>query len=164
MDTIDWTSFSRKIAVKSTVQLIYDAWTKSSEIEKWFLLISSFHSPDGQLLNPDKSVSKGDSYKWSWYLYDGIEGGKITEANGTDHLQFTFAGNCLVDIELKQQDEYVIVLLTQKNIPTDNMSKKNIRLGCDRGWSFFLLNLKSFYENGIDLRNRNPEFKGMVNN
>ena len=164
MDTIDWTSFSRKVAIKSNVQIIYDAWTKSFEIEKWFLLKSSFYSHDGCLLKPEKRISKGDTYKWSWFLYEGVEGGRITEANGKNHLQFTFAGECLVDIDLEQRDEYVIVRLTQKNIPTDNMSKQNIRLGCDRGWSFFLLNLKSFYENGIDLRNRNPEFSGMLNN
>jgi len=57
----------------------------------------------------------------------------------------------------------VIVKLTQKNIPTDDVSKRNIRLGCESGWSFYLLNLKSIYEGGVDLRNKNPEFIGMLN-
>lgn len=30
--------------------------------------------------------------------------------------------------------------------------------------SFFLLNLKSVYEGGIDLRNKDSNFKGMLNN
>lgn len=163
MDKIDWTSFTRKVAVKSTVQKMYDAWTKSSEIEKWFLLKSSYYTNEKRLLDANESVAKGVGYKWTWYIYDGVEDGRITEANAKDFLQFTFAGECLVDISLEQKDEYVIVQLTQKNIPTDEDSKKNIRMGCDSGWSFYLLNLKSFYENGIDLRNKNPEFKGSVN-
>ena len=85
------------------------------------------------------------------------------EANGKDHIRFTFAGDCLVDVKLTKQDEYVLVALTQSNIPTNDDSKQNIRLGCDSGWSFYLLNLKSVIENGCDLRNKIPAFKGMVN-
>ncbi len=164
MKNFDWTAFSRKIAVKSTVALIYDAWTKSEEIEKWFLQTASFFTSDGGLVSPNDAIAKGMHYTWSWYLYDGKESGRITEANGKDFLQFTFAGECLVDIKLKQVGETVIVELTQKHIPTDDDSKRSIRLGCDTGWSFFLVNLKSYYENGIDLRNKNPDLKGLVNN
>ena len=92
------------------------------------------------------------------------ENGRITDANGIDFIQFTFAGECLVDIKLTMQDDYVIVELTQKNIPIDDNSKQGIRLGCDSGWSFFLVNLKSVYEGGLDLRNKEKNLKGMVNN
>ena len=70
----------------------------------------------------------------------------------------------MVDIKLKTINEYVIVELTQKNIPTDNQSKQGIRLGCEAGWSFFLVNLKSVYEGGLDLRNKDSSLKGMINN
>jgi hypothetical protein len=70
----------------------------------------------------------------------------------------------LVDIQLKQEDGYVLVELTQKNIPTDENSKRNIRLGCHTGWSFYLVNLKSVYEGGLDLRNKNENTYPMVNN
>ncbi len=56
-----------------------------------------------------------------------------------------------------------MVELTQKNIPTDDESKQDIRLGCDSGWSFFLVNLKSIYEGGLDLRNKNADLKRMIN-
>lgn len=90
--------------------------------------------------------------------------GTFTQANGKNSLQFTFAGQCLVDISLMEQDDFVIVTLTQKNIPTDDHSKKNIRLGCHGGWSFYLVNLKSVYEGGLDLRNKNTDLKPMLNN
>ena len=65
---------------------------------------------------------------------------------------------------LKPYEGDVIVQLTQSHIPMDDQSKKDIRLGCESGWSFFLVNLKSIYEGGVDLRNKNESLKGMLNN
>jgi uncharacterized protein YndB with AHSA1/START domain len=164
MTNFDWTAFTRKIAIRAKLTDIYHAWTKASEIEKWFLSKAVFNDTNGTRLSAEKTVEKGCTYEWNWYLFDNTEHGKINEANGKDFLQFTFAGNCLVDIKLSLQDDFVIVELTQKNIPTDDHSKQGIRLGCESGWSFFLVNLKSVYEGGIDLRNKDTNLKGMLNN
>ncbi len=163
MENFDWTQFTRKIAIKAKLSDLYDAWTKSSEIEKWFLREALYFDPDKKQIGKNTSIEGGNTYEWHWYLYEGTEYGKITEANKKDHLQFTFAGDCLVDIDLSQHKDYVIVALTQKNIPTDEKSKQNIRLECDTGWSFYLVNLKSVYEGGKDLRNKDVSFRGMVN-
>jgi uncharacterized protein YndB with AHSA1/START domain len=164
MDDFNWETFTKKIALKASVSEIYNAWTIPQEIEKWFLSIAVFENSDGKQIPKDKNIEKNNSYQWSWYLYDTVESGKIIEANGKDLLEFTFAGNCIVTVKLKQDEDYVIVELTQSKIPTDNQSKRGIRLGCDSGWSFFLVNLKAVYEGGIDLRNKNSALKGMVNN
>ncbi|MEO8150841.1 MAG: SRPBCC domain-containing protein [Bacteroidia bacterium] len=163
MKNFNWTSFSRKIAVKATLTQMYDAWAKPSEIEKWFLSNADYFDSDKKPFDKNTNIEKGLTYAWNWFTYDITENGTITEANGKDFLQFTFAGNCLVDIKLTEQDDHTIVELTQKNIPEDDESKQNIRLGCDTGWSFYLVNLKSVYEGGLDLRNKHPNFKPMVN-
>jgi len=36
-------------------------------------------------------------------------------------------------------------------------------LGCASGWAFYLVNLKSIYEGGLDLRNKTPALKHMLN-
>lgn len=164
MNTIDWTQFSNKIPVKAELSKLYDAWTKASELEKWFLSKAEFTNPDGNPIGKDTSVQKGNQYAWNWHLYPLTEFGKITEANGKDYIQFTFAGDCLVDIHLKQINNQVIVELCQKNIPGDEESKYKIRVGCDTGWTFFLANLKAVYEHGIDLRNMDRDLPGMINN
>jgi len=164
MKNFDWSSFTRTIAVKADMSKIYDAWTKSSEIEKWFLSKAEYFNSEHKPISRDANISKGDIYKWQWYLYDTLEDGSITEANGTNLVQFTFAGDCLVEIRLSQDEEYTIIELTQKNIPNDDHSRKDIRLGCDSGWSFYLVNLKSIYEGGVDLRNKDTRLKPMMNN
>ena len=164
MKTYDWTKFTKKIAVKASMQSLYDAWTKSADIESWFLSNADYFNERSNQVDKGASIQKGYTYTWSWYLYDIEEKGRITEANGVNHLQFTFAGQCTVDINLTQQDEHVVVELIQQNIPTDDESKQNIRLGCDSGWAFFMVNLKSVYEGGIDLRNKNAALHGMLNN
>jgi hypothetical protein len=163
MKSIDWTAFTRKVAVRSKMSTMYDAWTKASEIEKWFLSNADYFDEKKNLIEKENYIQKNHTYAWSWYLYDIVEEGKIIKANGKDLIQFTFAGDCLVTIKLSEFNEYIIVELTQNNIPTDDESKANVRLDCDTGWSFYLVNLKSVYEGGSDLRNKDPKLKGMLN-
>ncbi|ATP56195.1 hypothetical protein CPT03_06800 [Pedobacter ginsengisoli] len=163
MKNFDWTSFTIRILVKTSLSDIYNAWTTGSEIEKWFLKDASFTNTNGAKIGKDEPIRKDYSYEWLWYLYEDKATGKITEANGSDFIQFTFEGECLVDVKLSVQKDYVLVELTQKNIPTDENSMRNIRLGCHNGWSFYLVNLKSIYEGGIDLRGKDTDFKPMLN-
>lgn len=164
MENFNWTTFTKRIAIQATMTDLYNAWTVPEEIEKWFLSKARFEKPDGTEVKRTENIQINDHYWWSWFLFDTTEEGKVIEANGTDLLKFTFAGNCIVEVTLVQEEDNVIVTLTQGNIPTDDQSKRGIRLGCESGWSFFLVNLKSVYEGGLDLRNKNENLKGMLNN
>jgi len=157
MENFNWTSFTRRIVIRSTIEKLYDAWTVPAEIESWFLSETTYRNPSGAILDRNTNVSKNDLYEWHWFFYEGVEHGSILNANGKDQLQFNFAKNCLVEVNLKQLENKVLVELTQSNIPTDNESKEQIRLGCEGGWAFYLVNLKSIYEGGIDLRNKDTD-------
>jgi hypothetical protein len=50
-----------------------------------------------------------------------------------------------------------IVELTQENIPIENDPAKNLFVHCQTGWTFYMANLKSVIEGGIDLRNKRLE-------
>lgn len=65
---------------------------------------------------------------------------------------------------LVHKEEFILVELSQKEIPTDEMSNKEIHPGYNLGWPFYLVNLKSVYEDGPDLRNKNSNYKPMVTN
>ena len=164
MKNFNWTQFNKKIAIKAPMEKIYKAWAVPGEIEKWFLKTARYTDKVGASVDMNSSIAESMSYEWTWYLYSETEKGKINIANGKDHIQFTFAGNCLVDVKLIEQHGHTVVELSQTNIPVDDESKLNIRLGCSSGWSFYLVNLKSVYEGGLDLRSKDERLKPMVNN
>lgn len=164
MENIDWTTFTKRIAVKNSIETLYKAWAVPAEIERWFLESATYTHADGTETGRNELLAAGDRYAWEWFLYDMTERGKIVEANGTDTFAFTFAGECTVRVKLSALHDYTLVELTQSNIPTDDASKLDIRLGCATGWAFYLLNLKSVYEGGLDLRNKDERLTPMVNN
>jgi len=56
-----------------------------------------------------------------------------------------------------------MVELTQSQIPLDDHSRMSYYVGCTRGWTFYLANLKSILEGGIDLRNKNNKLLHVIN-
>ncbi len=123
-----------------------------------------FISQNGDEIPPSENIITGSIYKWNWFAQNHYEEGIINKANGVDLIEFTFAGNCKVQVQLSKMKTQTLVELIQTEIPLDNNSKKNIRLGCAFGWTFYLLNLKSTLEGGLDLRNKDTELIGVINN
>ncbi len=161
-----WNKFTVRINIKNTtVEKLYAAWATRKGIEYWFLRKSEYKTADGTILNDEEPAKEGDTYRWYWHGYgdDIKEEGIILECNGKDLFKFRFggAGDCTVKI-YREQDE-MIVELVQDNIPTDEQSKVNWHIGCKTGWTFYLANLKSLCEGGIDLRNKDEHLQNMLN-
>ena len=161
----DWSRFVVRININAPLQKLYDSWATRKGMEYWFLRVSEYKSKDEKLRANEEQVAAGDTYKWLWHGYsdDTAEYGNIEEANGKDFFKFSFgkAGVCSVKI-FKDQDEN-FVELTQENIPDDEYSRSMWHVGCKTGWTFYLANLKSLYEGGIDLRNKNELIQGVIN-
>ena len=164
MKNFDWSRFSKRIAVKAPLEKIYQAWTTSAGMEQWFLKAARYYNADGTILSPERQVQSGMTYEWEWFLYSETEKGKILFADGISSFQFSFAGECKVEVRLSESYGYSVVELEQTNIPQDDISKERIRIGCSSGWSFYLVNLKSVYEGGLDLRSKDERLRPMVNN
>jgi hypothetical protein len=165
MATFNWSRFKVRITVKASPKDLYKAWTTKKGIEQWFLRLGEFKKPDGTLRSSNELVETGDTYRWLWYGYpdDTAELGSILDCNGKDYTKFRFgtAGDCIVNIKTEEGEN--IVELIQENIPADEEGKKNYHIGCKTGWTFYLTNLKSVLEGGIDLRNRNEKIKQVIN-
>jgi hypothetical protein len=160
-----WTKFTKRIPIKAEVSQVYKAWSSQNELEKWCLRKAEFTKPDGSLRNRDEEIQKGDSYGWWWHGYpDSVfEKKQILEANGRDFLQFGFTLDCIVSVKLDTIKGETIVELTQDNIPPDDNPATNLHIGCGEGWTFYLANVKSYLEGGIDLRNKNEKIQGVIN-
>ncbi len=164
-DQFDWSRFMVRINITAPAEALFKGWATRAGIEEWFLRQSDYRRPDGSAVVADELVQKGDTYTWLWHGYtdNDVERGTILETNGKDLFRFSFgkAGNCTVRI-YKEHDEQIIELV-QEQIPTDEVGRQSMHMGCKNGWSFYLANMKSIYEGGIDLRNKKVELQRMVN-
>lgn len=165
MATHDWSRFSLRIPVNAAIENLYRYWATREGLESWFLRKAAFTMPAENPRPANELVKRNDVYEWRWHGWpdDVVEHGTILESNGKDYLKFSFgkAGNVAVTIREDQGEN--IVELVQDEIPTDERSITLYHLGCTKGWLFYLSNLKSIAEGGIDLRNRNEALKDVVN-
>ncbi len=165
MSSFSWSSFSLRIPVQASVQKLYWCMATQQGLEYWFLRSSQFLSENDVRLQPGVYVSVGDSYTWLWHGWtdEVVEHGSILSTNHKDELAFSFglAGN--VSIRLVPSDGYTMVELVQDQIPDNEMGRHHWHLGCKTGWIFYLTNLKSLLEGGIDLRNKDATILQVLN-
>jgi len=162
MENLDWSRFTKRISINRDIPTIFDAWINQENLEKWFLSKAHFYSSESIQKDRLQSIEKGDRYKWNWHGSAIEAEGEIIENNGKDHLVFSFFV-CEVSIRIQKENGENVVELIQSKIPLDEASRMDYYAGCSRGWTFFLTNLKSILEGGIDLRNRNMELKNVIN-
>ena len=127
--------------------------------------LAEFKTADGLLKKRDEPVQQGDQYKWLWFGYDDttVEEREILLANGKDRLQFSFSGGCIVAVDIKQEERETICELVQTMPMDDEAEQRYFFIECGKGWTFYMTNLKSILEGGIDLRNKNDGVKNVIN-
>lgn len=165
MQPFNWGRFVTRININAPVSALYESWATRAGMERWFLRFSEFKSKEGNLRKDNEPVATGDTYTWRWHGWsdETTEYGEILDCNGENMVRFSFgqAGNCTVTIKT-EMDETIVELL-QENIPETAEGKHYWHLGCKTGWTFYLANLKSMMEGGIDLRNKNEQLTRMIN-
>lgn len=161
METIDWSSFTKRISIRVTQEKIFKHFIFQELLEKWFLSSAEFYNFAGEIRSRDSIIQSGDTYRWRWYGSDNLAEGKIIE-NKEGYLKFTFL-DCMVEVGIKREEDENILVLTQSEIPLDEQARLNYYVGCTRGCNFYMTNLKSILEGGKDLRNRNSDLSNVIN-
>ncbi|HRD57380.1 MAG TPA: SRPBCC domain-containing protein [Ferruginibacter sp.] len=165
----DWTQFTKSITVKTTKEKLYHAFASRQGMEQWFLRQCEYKTGQGNFLEANECASSGIQYRWLWWGWsdDTVESGQVLQANGIDVFEFTFnangKNNMNIKISLHAEGNEWRVSLHQYNIPIDEESKTMYHVGCGEGWTFYLTNLKSVMEGGIDLRNKDEKVKKVIN-
>lgn len=157
--------FRKRINIRCTPQDVYNAWTTQTGLEQWFLRLAEFTSTAGKIRPSDSHVEKGDRYHWLWHGYpdDTFEKREVLEANGKDCFRFKFSGDCTVSVYARTEAGETVCELWQENIPPSDDPGKSLYNLCGEGWTFYLANLKSYLEGGIDLRNKNVALQEVIN-
>jgi len=165
MQDYNWSKFSLRIYINSDLAKIYYLWTTQDGLEQWFLRKAETANPDKSIRNRETHMQKDDTFVWMWHGWGDelAEHGTVLEANGENYLKFTFGKAGTVNVKLSSKAGASLIELTQENIPLDEKSKVNYHLGCNTGWRFYMVNLKSIVEGGIDLRNKDVNLKTVVN-
>ncbi len=160
-----WNKFRKRITINANPKAIYDSFATQEGLEKWFLRKADFLTSDGRPRRSSEQIQKNDKYYWLWHGHndDVYEKREILEANERNFLQFEFTDDCKVSIRIKKEDGENILELTQENIEFDKDPSKNQLVACGESWTFYLTNLKSVLEGGIDLRNKNAALKKLIN-
>jgi hypothetical protein len=141
------------------VRSVYLLLATPQGLESWFLREARFYTIGKRLRAKDEFISKEDTYEWFWHGYEEGERGMVLEVNEIDLLKFTFSGKSTVSVGLKSANGVTLVELTQENIPQESDLDKNLYVQCQIGWTFYLANLKSIVEGGVDLRNKRMDLK-----
>jgi uncharacterized protein YndB with AHSA1/START domain len=159
------TKFIKRISIHATPEEVFNAWSTQDGLETWFLRRAEFTTPNGTQRGRNEPIQGGDKYLWIWHGYgdDVYEQRKIVHSNGRDQLSFEFTGNCLVSVNAKTERGETICELIQERIPFSDDITDSLYILCGEGWTFYLTNLKSILEGGIDLRNKNMELTKLVN-
>jgi uncharacterized protein YndB with AHSA1/START domain len=157
----DWTKFTITADFNIDARSIYKAWATSAGLESWFLRKADFYTITGRLREPEEFILKEDTYEWLWHGFDDntVQKGQVLEVNSIDFLKFTFTDDTIVSINIRSASGLTILELTQENIKEDPDPNSNLFVQCQTGWTFYLANLKSVIEGGIDLRNKRMDVR-----
>jgi len=163
MQAYDWSFFLLRLPIRANGKTIFNCWTTQQGLENWFLRSAKFIRPDGSIRDANSSIEINDNYEWLWHGWadDVAEKGNILELS-ENFLKFSFGKAENVSIIFKQEAGQNILELLQDEIPVDENSQIYYHLGCTKGWIFYLTNLKSILEGGIDLRNRDIELENVI--
>lgn len=162
--TPDFSQFKLRVNIKASVQAAYNAWATAAGLESWFLRKAIFHDEKGNTRNANSAIQSNDSYAMYWHGYpdEVVKKGKVVKANGKDQFTFTFTENCPVSITISTEENETIVELFESELPTDTTMPGKHFTGDSRGWIFYLANLKSVLEGGLDLRNKNEKIVNVI--
>lgn len=164
LTTSDFSEFKLRVNIKTTVENAYKAWATASGLESWFLRKAVFKNEKGESRKADDPIQEKDEYTIFFHGYpDSVaEKGKVLQANGKNLFSFTFSKGCPVSISIYQEHNETMVELFESKLPTDEQTIIRHYIGDSKGWIFYLTNLKSILEGGLDLRNKNDEINNVI--
>ena len=165
MAEYDWLVFTKRVTINARKEEIFKAWSTQKGLETFFLQQAFFESKENRKRAIDETVGIGDSYEWSWYGYpDSLkEYGKIIDLERDKRIAFSFTQSCLVAVEIKSGNGINICELSQSMQPAEEAYRQSLYIECGLGWTFYLANLKSVLEGGIDLRNKDESIQQVIN-
>ncbi len=154
----DAAAFTARVFIEAPPPAVFEAWATAEGLCEWLVESAMFTAPGERVPRADGAARTGDSYQWRWQASGYVMDGTVLAAEWPERFGFTFAeaGSC--EVTFTRHGAGTLVALRQAGLPSPAT-----HLECRTGWTFFLTNLKSLLEGGLDLRETDPLRKGVVN-
>ncbi|MBE2217919.1 MAG: SRPBCC domain-containing protein [Ignavibacteria bacterium] len=161
-NTFDLSEFRHSILLSLSSEDVYGFIASSQGICSWFIGEAEFTQPAGRFRLPNENASAGDIFRWKWLGKNlQIEGEVLYSVEG-EVFEFTFGKSFIVSVTLKEQNGRTLFTLHQSY--RDGVQKDDFaHINCCVCWVFFMTNLKSVAEHGIDLRETLADDDSLVN-
>jgi uncharacterized protein YndB with AHSA1/START domain len=159
----NWSEFKLRINTTASVEKTFKAVATPGGLESWFLREAGVTAAGKQRPKGDM-IQKGDEYHFQWHGHPDTmrHSGKFLSTDGKSVISFTFSQDLPVTISIYRECEETIVELAETFDATVEEVARNHYLGNMKGWIFYLINLKSILEGGLDMRNRKVELKNVL--
>ena len=162
MDPEKWKRMVQRIDVRATPEAVYAAWSTAEGLMGWFPLEAVLLDESGEELDPGEAGTTGSRFRFTWHT-GHTEEGEVLEAREMELIRCTFDKGIQLAVGFEAMDGgHVMVTLTQTQ---DRSDEENLRilLGFKEGWAFYLANLKSVLEGGLDLRSYSHDIEHRIN-
>jgi uncharacterized protein YndB with AHSA1/START domain len=162
--TPDFSQFKLRVNIKTAIENAYKAWATPAGLESWFVRKAVFTDEKGVARAGDELIKGNDEYLFLFHSYpDSMEiKGSVLKTNDKDLFSFTFSKKCPVSISIYAEQGQTIVELFESKLPTDDDTFRKTYVSDSKGWIFYLTNLKSILEGGIDLRNKDEAIQRVI--
>lgn len=151
--------FTLKIWVRADAETLRRAWTRPDEVVRWFVAKCAYFAPDGSEV--EEAVA-GGTYRWEW-IESTKEESKVIAVDATTLRFGWYKDKGELEVRFKQAGDETLMELTQTMNGGTDAERLDAQVDCKLGWTFFLSNLKSVYEGGLDLRETDPERVPVLN-
>jgi uncharacterized protein YndB with AHSA1/START domain len=154
--------FHHSILLNIPVEKVYYYAATPEGICKWFLGEAIYKDSNGTRREPAVPAETGDTFIWKWLAKDLCIEGTILNTVKNEKFVFTFGKSFIITITLSVNDGRTMFTLQQEY--TSGAVKNDFAfINCCVCWTFFLTNLKSAAEHGIDLRETLSHDESLVN-
>ena len=175
----DWHGFTQAIHVRAEPSALWRAVATCDGLERWFLARARAWTKDGREWPRDRVLEAGARMRMTWTVAGTPDARGVavpaesSEDNDVESVEPPlrirtgwYSGKGWIELRIVPHAHagMTTVELEQRMHPTsDFKALESAYVGCREGWAFFLTNLKSVLEHGIDLRDRAPDRAGLVN-
>ncbi len=164
-ENFNWQEFNHGIIIRGNQERVFERIATAQGIASWFLGSAIYTDPEGNFREDNEKVIAGDQYTWNWLQKDYVVLGEVVETDGVTTVSFSFGDPFVVTFEVRKIPETnkVRVDLLQSYTSKNTIKGDFGYINCCVCWVFFLTNLKSVIEHGIDLRETEVHDEALVN-